>query len=273
MAVIAISRQVAALGDEIAAALAEKLGYKFIDRKAIEKRIIELGFSEDKLKKYDERKPGFFASLAKDRDEYLDYLQTAVLEAAAEDNCVLIGRGAFVILENVPNLVSVRFVARDDIRLIRLMNEFGWDEKRVQQRIEESDANRLGFHKSFFNLNVENSSHFHMVLNTGLLDVELASNMIVELCKTIITPDKEAKGKVKLTELLAAQRLVNTLVFEYKLNINFLRAVIHEDTVTLQGVADSTALAEKAVSIASQIMPDKKVESCISVVQDFKAYP
>ena len=68
MAVITISRQVAALGDEIADALAKKLGYVFIDRKEIEKRIVDLGFSEEKLKKYDEKKPGFFASLTKDRD-------------------------------------------------------------------------------------------------------------------------------------------------------------------------------------------------------------
>ena len=52
MAVITISRQVAALGDEIASALAKKLGYVFIDRKEIEKRIVSLGFSEEKLKKY-----------------------------------------------------------------------------------------------------------------------------------------------------------------------------------------------------------------------------
>ena len=74
MAIIAISRQVAALGDEIAAAAAKKLGYKFIDRKSIEEKIVALGFSAEKLKKYDEKKPGFFASLAKDSDEYLYYL-------------------------------------------------------------------------------------------------------------------------------------------------------------------------------------------------------
>ena len=51
MAIITISRQVAALGDEVAAALAKKLGYKFIDRKYIENRIVELGFPEEKMKK------------------------------------------------------------------------------------------------------------------------------------------------------------------------------------------------------------------------------
>ena len=95
MAVITISRQVAALGDEVAGELAKRLGYKFITRKEIEKRIVELGFPENKMPKFDERKPGFFASLTKDRDEYLNYTQYAILEAAEKKNVVIIGRGAF----------------------------------------------------------------------------------------------------------------------------------------------------------------------------------
>ncbi len=273
MAIIAISRQVAALGDEVASELAKKLGYKFINRKDIEKKIIELGFAEEKLEKYDEKKPGFFASLAKDRDEYLDYLQTAVLEAASIGNCILIGRGAFVILESVPNLLSVRFVASEQVRLERLKNEFDWDEKQAMKRIEESDSNRLGFHKSFFNLSPEDSSSFHMVLNTGVFDKETAANMLAQMTKSLITKQMEKDGKQKIDELLEAQKLVNKLIFEHKLNINFLRAVIDGDTVTLQGIADSAVLVEKAQSIASEIMVGKKVESAISIVQDFKAYP
>ncbi len=273
MAIITISRQVAALGDEIAAAAAQLLGYKFFDRQYIEKKIVQMGFPPEKLKKYDERKPGFFASLAKDRDEYLDYLQTAVLEAASEGNCVLIGRGAFAILEGVPNLFSVRFIAHDSIRIARLMKEFNWDEKRALQRIEESDANRLGFHKSFFNLTAEDPAHFHMVLNTGLIDVARAAYMISEMVQRLVTIEQEEKGRKKMTDLLSAQKLVNKLIFEHKLNINFLHAVIDEDRLILQGVADSAALAERAVQIACEFMPDKTIESCISVVQDFKAYP
>lgn len=273
MAIIAISRQVAALGDEVAQELARQTGYKFLDRKYIESKIIELGFPADKLKKYDERKPGFFASLAKNRDEYLDYLQTAVLESALEGNCILIGRGAFIILEAVPSLVSVRFVAKNEIRIKRLMNEFNWNEKQAMQRIEESDANRLGFHKSFFNLINEDPSHFHLTLNTGIIDVEKAALIIDNLRKTLITPEKEKQGIEKIKSLYEAQKLVNTLVFDYKLNIIFLKAVINDDVVVLHGVSDSAAVAEKAITIVSGLVPEKKVESCISIVQDFKAYP
>ena len=273
MAIIAISRQVAALGDEVARELAKQTGYKFIDRKYIEQRIINLGFPEDKMKKYDERKPGFFASLAKNRDEYLDYLQTAVLEAASEGNCILIGRGAFIILESLPNLISVRFVAKNDVRINRLMKEFNWNEKQAIQRIEESDSNRLGFHKSFFNLVNEDPSHFHLTINTGILDVKESAIVIDNLRKTLITDEKEKQGAEQLRSLYDAQKLVNTLIFEYKLNIIFLKAVINGDSVVLHGVSDSAAVTEKAITIASSLVPDKKVESCISIVQDFKAYP
>ena len=273
MAVITISRQVAALGDEIATALAKEIGYKFIGRKDIEARIVELGFPAEKLKQYDERKPGFFASLAKDRDEYLDYLQLAVLEAAAKDNCILIGRGSFVILENLPNHFAVRFVANEAVRMERLKQEFGWEDKQAKQRISESAANRVGFHKSFFNVDNEDATHYHLVLNTGMLDVDSSVKILKELKDIVVTPEKEAEGKKKVEELLSAQRLVNKLVFEYNLNINFLHAVISGTTLTLQGVADSSALVEKAMSVAQKTFPDYKIESAISVVQDFKAYP
>lgn len=273
MAIITISRQVAALGDEIATALAEKLGYKFIDRKYIEKRIVDLGFPEEKLKKYDERKPGFFASLVKERDEYLDYLQTAILETAKEGNSIFIGRGSFVVLENLPNLISVRFVAKNDIREERLMKEFNWNKKQAQNRINESDENRKGFHKNFFNIEPDDPSNYHVTLNTGLLTIEEAASSIAYLTKSLITDEKEKSGAKKVQELYQAQLVVNALVFDHKININFLRAVIEDDKLILQGIADSIAISEKALSIARELVPGKTVESCISIVQDFKTYP
>lgn len=271
MAIIAISRQVASLGDEISRAVAEKTGYKFITRQDLEKRIVDYGFPAEKLKKYDEKKPGFFASLVKYRDEYLNYLQTAVLDAASEGNCILIGRGSYLILESLPNLISLRFVAKDDIRMNRLMKEFDWNEKQALQRITESDNNRKGFHKSFFNAEIDDPSHFLMVLNTGIMDEDMASSAIAQMVNSIITPEKEEQGKQRLSELIKCQHLVNKLIFEYKLNIEFLRAVIEGDNLILQGVADSSVLVERALKISAVELPEYNVTSSISVVQDFKA--
>lgn len=272
MAIIAISRQVAALGDEIAAAVAKKLGYTFITRKQIEDRIVELGFPKEKLQKYDEIKPGFFASLAKGRDEYLNYLQYAVLEAASKGNCILIGRGSFVILEDVPNLISLRFVAKESVRVKRLEKEFNWTEKQAMARINESAANRKGFHKSFFNVDNEDASHYMLTINTGILEQEEVVKQIVNFVKYFADPEKEALGKKRIENMLKAQDLTNKLLFEYKLNINFLRAIIDDEgtSITLQGVADSQAVVDRAVTLAAKILPSCTIKSAVNIVQDFK---
>ena len=272
MAIITIARQVAALGDEVAAKLATKLGYKFITRKDIEKSLVDFGFPENKLPKYDERKPGFFASLAKDRDEYLDYLHLALLEAATKGDVVFIGRGAFALFAGVPNHVAIKLIADDDTRMKRLMEEFNWTEKQAKQRITESAENRAGFHKSFYNVDWSDPEHYSAVLNTGILGAGEAADVIVSIADKIITAKAEKAGKKKIEELYTAQKLVNKLVFDHKVKIDFLHAVIEGDTLTLQGVADSIATVEQTVRLAATEAPEYTIKSAISIIHDFKSY-
>ena len=55
MAIITISRQIASYGDETALELAKSLGYEFIDKKELEKDLIDKGVSKESLAHYDER--------------------------------------------------------------------------------------------------------------------------------------------------------------------------------------------------------------------------
>ena len=272
MAIITISRQVAAHGDEVAAELAKLLRYKFITRKEIEQRIVDLGFSKEKMAKYDERKPGFFASLTKDRDEYFNYAQYAILEAAEQKNVVIIGRGAFGVLQNVPNNIAVRLVADEKTRILRLKNEFNWDEKQARQRIQESDANRAGFHSSFYNLNVEDSTLFHMVLNTGLMSVEMSAKIIADFVENKVTVREEEQGNKVIEELLKAQTVVNKLSHEYNLNIDFMHVTIEDNFVILHGVSDSPALVEQALKIIKQELPEYEPKANVSIIHDFKQF-
>ena len=272
MAVITFSRQVAALGDEVAGELAKKLDYKFITRKEIEKRIVELGFPESKMPKFDERKPGFFASLTKDRDEYLNYAQYAILEAAEKKNVVIIGRGAFAVLQNVPNNISIRLIADEATRIERLRKEFNWDEKQALQRIQESDTNRQGFHSSFYNVDIDDPVNYHAVLNTGLLSLEQTVDIIAELVAKKVTAKQEEEGNKLIDELLKAQTVVNKLSMERKLNIEFMHASIQGNTVVLHGVSDSPAVVEQALQFIREEMPGYDAKSAVSIIHDFKTF-
>ena len=272
MAIITLARQVAAFGDEVGAELAKKLNYDFIKRTDIEKRIIELGFPEDKLPKYDERKPGFFASLVKDRDEYFNLTQYALLEAAQKNNVVIIGRGAFALFANVPNHISVRLVADEKSRLDRLEKEFGWSEKQARQRITKSDENRNGFHKNFYNIDVDNPINFDLVINTGKVSVENTADIIAKYAQTVFSAEKEKLCSEKVKLMLQAQTVVNKLIFEHKIKIEFLHASIEDNTIVLYGVSTSEAIVEQALRIIKNEMPGYNAVSSVSIVHNYKTY-
>ncbi|ULQ59359.1 cytidylate kinase family protein [Brucepastera parasyntrophica] len=272
MAIITISRQIAALGDETASELARQMGYTFINRKMIEADLLKFGITEEKLRKYDERKPGFWASLARDRDEYFDYLRETIYERVKDGNCVCIGRGSYAILSDIPGCYSVRLVAPDPVRLSRLMKEFSWTEKQAMALMQESDQNRMGYHKCFFNIDNDDPSIYDMVLNTASITAEQAAKIVANACENSIDPKASSVGLKLIADRLVAQRIVNHLAFDLKLPIHFLEATTADEEIVLHGVADSPAVIEKAVSIAQSMAAGKKITSGISIVQEYKTY-
>lgn len=272
MAIITLSRQVAAHGDEIAMEVSRMTGYKFITRKDVEKRIVELGFPQSKMPKYDERKPGFFASIAKDRDLYINLTHYAMLEAATENNIIFIGRGAFALFKPYENNISVRIVADEKTRVARLMDEFNWNEKQALQRIDESDANRQGFHKNFYNIDVSAPENYHLVVNSGLLSYEECAQTIVNLLKTQINSEKEINGQKQIQLMFKIQGVINKIIQEENINIEFMHAKMEDGTIILYGVTDSIALVEKALNVFRRELSEYPVKSAVSLIQNFKSF-
>ena len=58
MGIITISREFAALGEEMAAELSKAAGLRIVDRDTIERRLAEHGCGAAEQQRYDEKKPG-----------------------------------------------------------------------------------------------------------------------------------------------------------------------------------------------------------------------
>lgn len=274
MPVIAISRQIASYGDEIATELSKQFGYTFFNRKMLEADLLSHGISERNLHKYDERKPGFLDSLARDRDEYFDFLREAVYERAKDGNCIFIGRGVHAILKDVPSCYAVRLVAPEDVRTRRLMNEFSSTEKAARALLQESDTNRRGFHRCFFNIETDDPVQYDMVLNTARIAPEQGARIIQEGCQITVTQEKVEEGIAAIRRLLEAQKIVNHISFSLKVPVHFLEAIYSDDgTLVLHGVAETAMAIDSALSAARELAPGTKVESVISVVHDYRTFP
>lgn len=273
MAIITISRKIASYGDETARALAELLGYDFIDKKNLEHDLLQCGIPEASLKQYDERKPGFWASLSRNRDEYFDYLREIVYSHALKGKVIFIGRGGFALLRDIPGCYAVRLVASDDIRCKRLMTEFDWPEKKARALMMESDANREGFHRCFFDMKPEEPTHYQLVINTDFVTPQCAADIIKHACFATVSEVEEKAGLQRIAELLLGQKIVNRIAFKEELPIYFLDAEVSDFEIVLHGVADSVACIDKAVKITESMSEHRMVTSQISMVNDYKPYP
>jgi len=273
MAIITISRELAALGDETAQELAKTLGYRFVDKHTLEERIKSYGIEGAKLKKYDERKPSFFASLSQDRDDYLHYLKTAMFTEAQTGSCVFIGRGAGAVFRNMPGHISMFLTAPLEIRIERVKSYFHCEERRARQIIERSDQDRSGFHRYFFEMDWKNSGNYHLSLNTGIFHPAACAEIVKHLKDQFFTPETEERNTIRLKELILEQQIKHHIMHEREIPIHFLETSVSGDIVTLYGVANSQALVDAAVNAAKETAGSMTVRNEIQIVREYSVMP
>jgi len=273
MAIVAIARELASLGEETAHELMRISGYRLIDKEYLEKRLSDIGLSAEKREKFDEKNPGFWASLSQQRDDYLHFLKTAILEAARENDCIIMGRGAHTLLRGVPNLLSVKIVAPMAMRTDKIKALFHCDNKRALQMLEQSDHDRSGFHKYFFSTNWNDPREFDLTINTQNVDPVCAARTIDALRTSLVGQEKEAVGMQKIADLYLSQQIVTEIIYKNKIPIHFLEAISDNAVVSLHGVANTQASIDSAIAVAHSVVGVKHVESAIQLVQEFTVMP
>ncbi|MDR0290437.1 MAG: cytidylate kinase-like family protein [Treponema sp.] len=277
MAIITVSRELAALGDETAGELSKLLGYRFVDKNSLEERIKSCGIEGQKFVKYDERKPSFFASLSHDRDDYLHYLKTAIFAEAEQGNCVFIGRGAAVVLKSMPGLISMFLASPLNIRIERVKSYFQCDERRARQILDRSDRDRIGFHRYFFDIDWRHPGNYHLSFNTGVLHPADCAKIINQLKERFFTPEAEAQSAARLKELVLEQRVKHCIMYEQEIPIHFLEISVCGNNISLYGVANSQALVDAALNAVNK-MPGMEedpatIQNEIQVVREYSVMP
>ncbi|GMO46441.1 MAG: cytidylate kinase family protein [Termitinemataceae bacterium] len=273
MAIITISRELAALGDEIAAELLKRHNYHFVDKKLIDKRLNSYGISSQKIEKYDEKKPSFFASLSRDRDEYLHYLKQAILAEAESGDCIFIERGASAIFTNTPGLIPIFLTSSMDVRTERVKSYFHCDEKAALKIITASDQNRSGFYKYFFDVDCKDPRNYLLTLNTSHITPQTCATVIEEIIKGTVTSEANEHLKKRIKEMNLAISVIHHVLYEKRIAINFLEASVQNNDVTLFGVASSATIADAGVSAAKEVPSIQSVQSEIQVVHEYSVMP
>ncbi len=273
MAIITIAREIASLGDEVAQLLAQKTGYRLVDRTVVEEGLGRYGISPEKREKFDEKRPGFLAALSQSREDYLHYLKSIVYEEAAKGNCILLGRGAFSLLACVPGILHLRFVSPHALRLERVREFYKCDERHAEQIIRQSDRDREGFHHYFFGTDWSRPENFNIVLNTAGLDAPAAAALCLALIPALPSAANPQFVQARLDALSLSQSVITAVLYTHHVPIQFLEADVVGARVVLHGVCASKVAIDAALSASREVPGVGEAVSEIQVVQEYATMP
>jgi cytidylate kinase len=196
---ITISRQFGAGGSEVAALVAGRLGWSVVDNDIVDRVARRAGLAAEVVARQDERTPGFVERLARalaassqefaipelgvavreEEPSLVRITELVVQEVAAEGRVVLVGRAAPAVLGTSVNALHVKLVAPREFRIRLAMGAEGLDAKTAEKQMDETDAHRGRYHREHYGRDWDDPAHYHMLLNTGLLGLDGAAEVIV----------------------------------------------------------------------------------------------
>ncbi len=272
MSIITISRQFGSYGKEIAERIASELGYKFMDKKSLEAQYGKYGIPDVRFEKYDEKNPGFFEYFKSGKDRYLRFLKTAIFENSREGNCVICGRGAQLLLKDIPGVIHIRIVSSMENRIERVSKKLKCDKKNSEKIITHNDKDRSGFHKFFFEHNWKDVNLYDLIINTDNIDIESTIQLIKALNKCNCFKHEPAELSKQLEDKFIAQEVIISLLYEHSVPIDILDVTCKNGNVNIRGTVTVEQNIEQCKKIALEVKGVKSVETEIYFITNYMGY-
>jgi len=210
MAVITISREVGSEGTAIAERTAKLLGYHVADKSTLETILSEYGLLE--FDRMYASIPGFWdrfdAHRMERRNILIGMLNQAILALARHGNMVIVGRGGFAVLAGLADVLHVRIQAPVPLRVQRLTEDPAVAEpSRAELIVKENDRLQKAFVDSVYGIQWDSVKGFDLVIDTGKVSPDLASEWLVQAAKALQVPERSGirtTSRLEVDHILAA---------------------------------------------------------------------
>lgn len=184
---IAISRESGAGGTVIAREVGHLLDWIVYDRELLERIAEEAGLRSELLENLDEKRSHWLTEALEtfggagtmSGTNYARHLAETLLGLAARGQCVIVGRGATVVLPANTSL-RVRLVAALDDRVQRIRERLRVSESEAAKYVRQKDAEREGFVKDYFRHANGDAHGYDLVINTSRFSIQQSARLIVE---------------------------------------------------------------------------------------------
>ena len=201
MAVVTISRQFGADGDEIALKMSELLGYDLVDNALIVMVAERAGVSFEEVEhmdeKYQSRAVGFLKSFIEPRmgkilaggehhidpKQFVEYAKTVIRGLAGHGNVIIVGRGGQFILKDVENAFHIKIIADEKFRSEKIMARDGISNNDALERVRKSDNMRMHFIERYLKADWNDPRCYHIVIDSARLGIDTTAEILANAVK------------------------------------------------------------------------------------------
>ena len=191
--IIALGREHGSGGHYIADMIAKEFGIKLYDKDSIEAEIVSDGYSEELIRKMDEKPVNFFAS--RRVGKYSNSLEVNVAEKTFEfiqsqadsgESFVIVGRCAEQVLRGNPNYLRffIRGEMHDKIRRVAANDRVS--EKDAVQLIRETDRRRKAYHNYYCDCKWGDARGYDLTVNSDKLGIPQTVEVLVQYIRAFM---------------------------------------------------------------------------------------
>jgi len=207
MPVITISRMFGSGGSEVAAHVADSLGWTLLDNALVERVAARLGRTPVEVKAIEERvpslaerladalalgsteivSPGLSAPLPPTEERLLEVTERVIDDAVARGPVVLVGRGAQAYLAQRDDALHVFCYAPRPALIARVVEREGITPEEAGKRVDDTNKRREQYVRRYWHRSWHAAENYHLCVNTDWLGITDAADLIVKVAREHLT--------------------------------------------------------------------------------------
>lgn len=203
MPVITISRMFGSGGSDVAARVADALGWTLLDNALVERVAARLGRTPVEVQAIEERvpslaerladalalgspeilSPSLSAPLPPTEERLLEVTERVIDDAVARGPVVLVGRGAQSYLAQRGDALHVFCYAPKPALVGRVARREGIDSEEASRRVDETNRRREQYVRRYWQRSWLAHENYHLCVNTDWLGIDGAADVIVRVAQ------------------------------------------------------------------------------------------
>jgi cytidylate kinase len=238
MAIVTITRGQHSGGEEVAQAVADKLGARCVSLEVLREAARKYGVPEDKVEGVFEKPPSFWERMTESRRIYVAYVQAMLAEWARGDNLVYHGNAGQELLRDAPHTLKVRLMYPVEARIHTIMARFKYTHDQASRYVEQIDEERTKRTRYLYNVDWRDSRRYDITLNVDRITSQIATETILALTKQPEFTLTEAKA-VAFSDFLVKTRVYALLAGSLVGRLSLITVTVSNGVVKLEGTLTS----------------------------------